>query len=257
MTLDCAFGVFRDDRLILRRMILISFLLHIFTLSLFFLASKNSSPKPAIGANYAVNLVSAADLRVNSESRSVETPKEPAKLPAPEKKVVQKKEDSLSSIPIRKEKAINRTDGSVEKAIAKIRKRVEAMSKKDSSSLAYSASGKASDMPVGGPSGTLSDAELSVKWKVYYGAVSARVKRYWSVPPDLLPKKNIITVINVRISRSGAVEVLGFEKRSGNNYYDESAMRAVRKASPFPPLPAGLGDEIMEMGINFNSSELQ
>jgi TonB family protein len=256
MTLDSAFGVFREDRGILRRMIVFSLLLHIFTLSLFFLTLKNSSPKLALGSNYAVNLVSAADLRMNSASRPAETPKEPANPPVPEKKVIQKKEDSLSSIPIRKADA-KKADKSVEKAIEKIRKKVDAMSKKESSSLAYSASGKASDMPVGGPSGTLSDAELSVKWKIYYGAVSARVKRYWSVPPDLLPKKNILTVINVRISRGGAVEVIGFEKRSGNNYYDESAMRAVRKASPFPPLPAGLGNEIIEMGINFNSSELQ
>ncbi|TNF50181.1 energy transducer TonB, partial [bacterium] len=39
---------------------------------------------------------------------------------------------------------------------------------------------------------------------------------------------------------------------SGNIYYDQSALRAIRKASPLPPLPQDLDEESLEVGINFH-----
>jgi TonB family protein len=64
-------------------------------------------------------------------------------------------------------------------------------------------------------------------------------------------------VIDVTILRSGAVTEVNFEKRSGNRYFDESAMKAIRKASPFPPLPMVIGDTSIQVGIRFHSSELK
>jgi TonB family protein len=65
------------------------------------------------------------------------------------------------------------------------------------------------------------------------------------------------TVIDVTILRNGAVMEVNFEKRSGNRYFDESAMKAIRKAAPFPPLPAWVGERSLDVGIRFHSSELR
>ena len=72
-----------------------------------------------------------------------------------------------------------------------------------------------------------------------------------------MPKENIETIIDVKISRSGAVEHIGFEQRSGNRYFDDSALRAVKKSSPFPPLPYWIMESNIEIGIRFHSTELR
>jgi TonB family protein len=72
-----------------------------------------------------------------------------------------------------------------------------------------------------------------------------------------LPKDNIETVVLARILRNGAVTDVTFEKRSGNRYFDDSAIRAIKKASPFPPLPAWIRDNSIEIGIRFHSSEFR
>ena len=77
------------------------------------------------------------------------------------------------------------------------------------------------------------------------------------MPQALMPKENIETIIDVKISRSGALEHMGFEKRSGNRYFDDSALRAVKKSSPFPPLPYWIMDNSIEIGIRFHSAELR
>ena len=77
------------------------------------------------------------------------------------------------------------------------------------------------------------------------------------MPQELMPKENIETIINVKILRSGALEYMGFEKRSGNRYFDDSALRAVKKSSPFPPLPSWIMDSSIEIGIRFHSAELR
>jgi len=72
-----------------------------------------------------------------------------------------------------------------------------------------------------------------------------------------MPKNNVEAVIEVRIAKSGAVEHIGFEKRSGNSYFDESALRAVKKSTPFPPLGGWTSGRTVEIGIRFHSAELR
>jgi TonB family protein len=68
---------------------------------------------------------------------------------------------------------------------------------------------------------------------------------------------NLVAVIDAKILRNGNVDDIGFEKRSGNRYFDESAIKAIRKASPFPPLPEWIKDNYIEVGVRFHSSELR
>lgn len=77
------------------------------------------------------------------------------------------------------------------------------------------------------------------------------------MPQSLMPAKDITTIVAVKIARSGALEYAGFEKRSGNSYFDDSALRAVKNHIPFPPLPSWVRDSSIEIGIRFHSAELQ
>ncbi len=72
-----------------------------------------------------------------------------------------------------------------------------------------------------------------------------------------MPKENVEVIIHTRILRDGTVAALDFEKRSGNRYFDESALRSVKKAIPFPPFPEGLRENSVEVGIRFRSSDFR
>jgi TonB family protein len=72
-----------------------------------------------------------------------------------------------------------------------------------------------------------------------------------------LPRENIEAIIQVQILRNGTIANVSFEKRSGNRYFDESALKAIKKASPLPPFPAWMRDSSIDVGIRFYSAEFR
>ncbi|OPY91113.1 MAG: Gram-negative bacterial tonB protein [Syntrophus sp. PtaU1.Bin208] len=368
MTLNSAFEGSSEDRRLLRRMIVISLLLHVFALSLSSLFSTLSSPKKMLNPNYTVDLVGSGDLHIKGDSgkggsgapakKPLEIPAEAAKagpgktdlpLPRPANKAETKKTPEkplektaqkivkreppappMSSKPVPKaerarkleasrgdaiekilqkadaapraakpgknkgaetakgdqiEEILKRTDStraskparpadsgqgteaSLGKAMDEIRKRVDYAERRQRGAGASpgmgngfssaSGSGVSGISEGSGPSGTAGNAELNARMYAYYRLIWARIKKQWTMSPGLLPKGDIGAIIHVRVLRNGTVEGINFEKRSGNNYFDDSALRAVRKASPFPPLPQGMGEENLEIGIRFHSAELR
>ena len=104
-------------------------------------------------------------------------------------------------------------------------------------------------VPGGSPWGSsIVDAKLNE----YYSTIWAKIKKEWSLPENL-PKgrSDLEAIIVLVIDKDGKVQKTSFEKRSGNGLYDQMAMRAIRKAEPFPPIPKELGDNTFEIGIRF------
>jgi TonB family protein len=98
---------------------------------------------------------------------------------------------------------------------------------------------------------------LNAKMKTYYVLLWSRIKGLWTLPRGIMPDGNIETVIHAKILRDGTVINVGFEKRSGNRYFDDSALRAVKKMGNLPPLPEEVKDGNIEVGIRFHSSEFR
>ncbi|MFV1956956.1 MAG: energy transducer TonB [bacterium] len=95
-----------------------------------------------------------------------------------------------------------------------------------------------------------------IRFRAYYDQVWARIKAAWVLPDGVAAADGkLLTVIGIRISASGVIEDQRIERSSGNIYYDQSAVRALNKASPLPPLPAELSEDILEVGINFRVTE--
>ncbi|MDZ4345750.1 MAG: energy transducer TonB [Candidatus Binatia bacterium] len=61
-----------------------------------------------------------------------------------------------------------------------------------------------------------------------------RIMAAWKLPPNV---NGLKVVIRLRLERTGRVFDVRVEKSSGNNQFDASAVQAVRRASPFPPVP--------------------
>jgi colicin import membrane protein len=110
----------------------------------------------------------------------------------------------------------------------------------------------------GDPStGGASSGVMSIKHKIYYNMIWQRIRSVWVLPEEALRgQKNLETIIAIRISRDGEIEDIQFEKKSGNAYLDESALRAIKKANPLPPLPPGFEGNKFDVGVRFTPSDL-
>ncbi len=67
--------------------------------------------------------------------------------------------------------------------------------------------------------------------------------------------KSLETTVLITILKSGQIREVFFETRSGNNYLDESAEKAIRKADPLPELPKGYS--IYKVGVIFTPKGLK
>jgi len=94
--------------------------------------------------------------------------------------------------------------------------------------------------------------EMESKLNEYYSLVWAKIKGAWTIPENLLKEMvDLETIIVLIIEPNGKVQKIWFEKKSGNALYDQSAMRAIKKAEPLPPIPKEWSDDTLEIGIRF------
>jgi outer membrane biosynthesis protein TonB len=109
-----------------------------------------------------------------------------------------------------------------------------------------------SDVPV--TSSNKTSPELDSKLKQYYNMIWTKIKKAWTIPENLLKEKERVdleTIIVLIIERDGKIQKYWFEKKSGNDLYDQMAVRAIKKAEPLPPVPNELSENTLEVGIRF------
>ena len=92
--------------------------------------------------------------------------------------------------------------------------------------------------------------------RFYCTEIWAKVRNYWVLPEQFLDKTGLISIVVVRIAQDGRVLKTEYEHKSGHALFDQSVMRAVQKASPFPPLPRALRPGPLEIGIRFKPGEV-
>jgi colicin import membrane protein len=233
-------------------MILVSLLFHAVVLLLLFFTPSFPSPKLTFGPVYTVSLVNFSG-NVPDQRSGMAAAKELMEASRPEA-ILKKRLEPEPVIPIRSLESPKKQDRTLEKAMEEIRKRAAATPATPKPQGPVSPEAKAAPSPSPSSPG---DAEMNAKMKAYYATIWSRIKGRWALPQGILPGEVLEAVIDVTILRSGAVTEINFEKRSGNRYFDESALKAIRKASPFPPLPAWIGEGSLSVGIRFHSSELR
>jgi colicin import membrane protein len=92
--------------------------------------------------------------------------------------------------------------------------------------------------------------------RLYCTEIWARVRNHWVLPEQLLDKTGLTSIVVVRIAQDGMVLKAEYEHKSGHALFDQSAMRAIQKSSPFPPLPKALRPGPLEIGIRFRPGEV-
>jgi colicin import membrane protein len=237
----------------LNRMIGLSFLIHIAALSLLIFSPSMPAPKWTFGPVYSVQLVNIQELSPKGSAPTALSREVAKPDPAPRPIILKRPVETVKAVPIRPVEVQKSRSSHLEKAMEAVRKKVQ--------SSGQAAAPQASAPSAGAKSVASSPApgevEMDQRMAAYYAAVWAKIKGQWSLPKDILSRESMEAVIQARILRNGSVSDVSFEKRSGNRFFDDSAMKAVRKASPLPPLPEWIRDSSVEIGIRFHSSDFR
>jgi colicin import membrane protein len=82
----------------------------------------------------------------------------------------------------------------------------------------------------------------------YLEGVSRKIKSAWAYPA-VKPRQQLI--VSIKIRADGQVTDAKIEQSSQDPAYDASALRAIQKANPLPPLPSLRYGRILEIGLRF------
>ncbi|MBF0376852.1 MAG: cell envelope integrity protein TolA [Desulfamplus sp.] len=83
-----------------------------------------------------------------------------------------------------------------------------------------------------------------------------KIRQNWSFNEKLAGAENKIEVrILIKILQNGEIRDIWFETRSGNAHLDDSALKAVKRSNPLPPLPSGYTS--YDIGLIFTPSGLK
>lgn len=201
-----------------------------------------------------------------------EEPKPPVKEPEPK---VTKSAPAAPAEPVERNQTVKPSGGD-EAAQIERRRRIEELEQEarrlydsftaDSSSspepvsgsseqVETSASQPAAGTGSGGSPGGQAGKAADLRFRAYYDQIWGLIRSSWVLPEGVATEGKLLTVVGIRIAPAGDIEQYWIEKKSGNDYYDQSAIRAIRKSNPLPALPEDLGNAPLEVGINFRYPE--
>lgn len=87
---------------------------------------------------------------------------------------------------------------------------------------------------------------------LYRFEIAQRVQKNWAFSEQLAgPDKNLMASLVFKVMPNGEIRDIFFIDRSGNEYLDDSAYRAVSKTNPAPPHPKGLVESFVDVGLRF------
>jgi len=190
---------------------------------------------------------------------------------AMEKKVAESTRESAESVSESEESASESTDEKLaESAIESMEKRVAERAANSGSDgeensldeafsrLEQKVTRQGSSRPFTNVEGTGIDGD-----KTDYEAIDLynlelmhKIQQNWAFNERLAgAARGIETRVIIKILQNGQIRDIWFETRSGNSYLDESAMKAVKKSAPLPPLPRGYTS--YDIGLKFTPSGLK
>ncbi len=148
-----------------------------------------------------------------------------------------------------------RTD-SVKQALERIKKKVEQTetSRPAAGGKAAGATGAAAEGGGGGGGGKRT-LELIDIYKV---EVAFQVERHWAFSQQLGgDNRELETRMVFKVLPNGKITDIRFTRRSGNRYLDESAYKAIIKANPVSPHPAGVRKPYVIVALRFTPEGLR
>jgi TonB family protein len=101
-----------------------------------------------------------------------------------------------------------------------------------------------------GSTGSISLDVSDFPFTYYLRQIQAKVSERWA-PPRAATRGGERATIMFEIGRDGTIKEPSLEKGSGITLFDQSALRAVAEASPFPPLPPEFKERSLRIHLGF------
>lgn len=98
--------------------------------------------------------------------------------------------------------------------------------------------------------------QIGLARRLYYTEVWSAIRSQWALP-EFLKSRQLEAVLVLTVRRDGKIISIRFEKKSGNTLFDESVLRAVRKANPLPAFPEIYSPPEERIGVRFRPQDLQ
>ena len=266
------------------KMLILSTVFHIIFIVIFSVPIKRQYRRFVAPPSYSVNLVGDIGSGQAEEGKAeqgggikeVPQPKrvekvEPTKKkeekhpPVKKRPVLARKEKELRSItksPAKEAKRPAKEEALSKEELERLSKRLKELRKKTDYLNITGAQGRGgghgsgqgvSGLPVSSAGG---GQTLDPVTQRYILDVWERIKEAWGIPGGISLKKDLETVVTIRIRKDGRIVDINIEKRSGNRVYDESIIRALRSVDPLPPIPSSLNMDNIEIGFRFLPGDL-
>lgn len=96
----------------------------------------------------------------------------------------------------------------------------------------------------------------SVALQQYTRSLKGRVSSYWQLPEIVNKKSNLSTMVALTVHRDGTIEDMWIERSSGDNFFDQSVIKALRNSAPLPGFPSLINKPTLEFALNFTPQGL-
>ncbi|MCX7965404.1 MAG: TonB C-terminal domain-containing protein [Syntrophorhabdaceae bacterium] len=264
------------------KMLVFSTILHLVVITAVSIPIKKPTKKIELSSTYSVNLIGELAGSISGQPQGLSTltggtrtegtlqKKESEKITRPQpsrkKQIPERKE--TKAISISKNKLTSKTSThsnntltkdeliQLEKRIGEIKRKtnyLDVTQMKAQSDTGKKGPGSGSGiqgygLPVSGQAG---GKPLDLVSQKYIFDIWEKIKEAWGLPGSYTTKKDLESIVTIKIRKDGRIIDINFEKRSGNRLYDESILRAIRSIDPLPPIPPSFNADTVEIGFRF------
>ncbi len=251
------------------RMLVISIIFHMVVIAVFSIPIKGTSRKIDLSSSYSVSLVGdiggtggKGDTGTSpgsktplskTPSREADLSEKAIKTTKAKPRLVKKESDALSLS--KKKVQASKTPSQAE--ISRLEERLQELKQKTRYIDVTQGGGGSGTGATGLPLAGAGDAKpLDPVTQKYILEIWEKIRNAWGLPGIASFKKQLETIVTIRIRKDGRIVDIAIEKRSGNRIYDESVLRVLRAVDPLPPIPASLNTESIEIGFRFLPGEI-
>lgn len=223
-----------------QKIIITSAVLHLFFITL---ATVPFKTKDREYKSYYVNIVTPAEVRKPRTSlKSKKTGKaesESIRVKAPLKRRTKQKPMSKADMTLEPDKTVAQEIERLRaiRSLAKLKKKKEEgkSGKLDSIRKKIQASPSKDSYPkdIRSKSAGIQGIVTSSNKESYNALIFERIQREW-IHPDF-DRTDLVAIISFHINKSGVISAQKVIKSSGNALFDQTVLKAVKKASPLPP----------------------
>jgi colicin import membrane protein len=192
-----------------------------------------------------------------------QSPKPSARQAAPAKKTIPQKKSTISKkkrILIAKEPALKKSPIKKSKPavrskkpdLSKIRRK---LAKEEQEKTVEQIKARLAQNKTANPPAAISAAG-NYQLNRYAEQLKAWITDRWKLP-ELLLKEKLSATVSLTIDAAGNLVKQHPEKMSGNQLFDDSILKAIARAVPFPPFPPAMDKPQEEFVITFDPNDIQ